>query len=81
MTYFDMWFTDKENMIVTMERNMQADLNAGYDPMGNSIRRQRAEIEEYRTNFHAKVHELTTMDEKKADRWCYYDMRKRGVIA
>lgn len=81
MTYFDMWFTDKENVITTMVKNMQADLKAGYDPMGSSIRQQRAEIEEYRKDFHAKVDELTAMDDKKAERWCYHDMRKRGVIA
>lgn len=36
--WFDIWFADKQGMIDCMTRNMAADLEAGYDYFGNSIR-------------------------------------------
>ena len=43
--WFDIWFADKQGMIDCMIRNMAADLEAGYDYFGNSIRSQREAIE------------------------------------
>ena len=39
--WFELWFEDKQCMINIMICNMQADLDAGYDYFGNSIRKQR----------------------------------------
>lgn len=80
MTNFEMWYADKESVIETMIRNMQADLAAGYDPHGACIMRQKSEIEAYRDEFNARLEVLAYMDEKKANRWCYVDMKRRGVI-
>lgn len=78
--WFEMWAADKEAMINTMIRNMTADLDAGYNYFGECIKRQRREIEEYRDQFEREMDAFKEMDEKKVQRWCYYDMRKRGVI-
>ena len=79
--WFDIWFTDKQGMIDCMIRNMAADLEAGYDYFGNSIRSQREAIETYKAEFDRQVDEFKMMDEKQVNRWCFYDMKKRGVIA
>jgi len=78
--WFDIWFTDKECMIECMVRNMAADLDAGYDYFGNSIRSQREAIEAYKADFEKQLDEFKLMDEKQVNRWCFYDMKKRGVI-
>ena len=79
-TWFDMWFSDKQNMLDTMVRNMQADLDCGYDYFGKSITSQREMIDEYKKNFDAQMDKFKEMEDKAVNRWCYYDMKKRGVI-
>lgn len=78
--WFNMWFEDKENMIDTMTRNMVADLDAGYDYFGKSITQEREELEAYKKKFDEEVDNLKSMTNDEANRWCFYDMKKRGVI-
>lgn len=78
--WFELWVEDKQSMLDTMLKNMAADLNAGYDYFGNSITAQREMIEQYKAQFDAEMDSFKTMDETQVNRWCYYDMRKRGVI-
>lgn len=80
MPYFNMWYDDKENIIATMYSNMQDDLRVGYDPNGQSITQQKADIEAYKAAYYAQLDKLATMDEKTINRWCYLDMKRRGVI-
>lgn len=80
MKWFKMWLEDKECILATMMRNMASDLEAGYDPMGHSIRKQRVDIEEYQMDIDRTMDMFKDMEEKAVNRWCYYDMRKRGVI-
>lgn len=79
-TWFDMWYSDKQNMLDTMIRNMQADLDCGYDYFGKSITSQRDMIDEYKKNFDAQMDKFKEMEDNVVNRWCYYDMKKRGVI-
>lgn len=79
--WFEIWFQDKESMLETMVRNMTADLNAGYNYFGNCIKQQRETINEYRNQFDHQMDEFKLMDDAKVNRWCYYDLKKRGVIA
>lgn len=78
--WFELWFADKKSMIDIMLRNMQSDLNAGYDYFGNSIRKQMKEIDEYKAEFDRQMDEFKTMEDAAVNRWCYYDMKKRGAI-
>ena len=78
--WFDIWFADKQCMIEVMTKNMTADLEAGYSFFGSSIQKQIADIEEYKRTFDSQMDEFHTMDEKTVNRWCFYDMKKRGVI-
>lgn len=79
--YFEIWFQDKQGMLDTMTRNMQADVDAGYNPNGNSIVSQQLAIAEYRYLFEQQLAELSRMDsESRVQRICKYDLLKRGVI-
>ncbi|MBQ8218408.1 MAG: hypothetical protein IJZ79_03790 [Bacilli bacterium] len=78
--WFEIWFEDKTSILNTMVSNMQADLNAGYDYFGTSITRQRQIIDMYKQQFDAELDSFKSMDDKQINRWCFYDMKKRGVI-
>ena len=78
--WFELWYEDKQSMVNVMVQNMTSDLKAGYDYFGNSIRRQVEEIEAYKAEFDKQMDEFKGMDEKEVNRWCYYDMKKRGAI-
>lgn len=80
MKWFEMWIEDKNSIIATMYKNMVADIEAGYDPMGYCIKKQRAEIEAYQNEFDDQIDKFKEMDDAKVNRWCYYDMKKRGAI-
>lgn len=78
--WFDIWFEDKQSMIDIMVRNMTSDLENGYDYLGKSITDQRQMIDEYKKEFDENMDMFKTMTEKEVNRWCFYDMKKRGVI-
>ena len=79
--WLSLWFEDKESILNTMVRNLQADLNAGYNYFGNTIIREQNEIAEYKAKFDKEVDKLKEMEPSKANHWCYCDLRKRGAIA
>ena len=78
--WLEIWFEDKNSIIDAMVRNMAADLNAGYDYFGQSIKMQRHEIARYKKQMDLEIDKFKDMDEKAVMRWCYYDMKKRGAI-
>ncbi|MCQ2059747.1 MAG: hypothetical protein MJY71_07980 [Bacteroidaceae bacterium] len=78
--WFELWFSDKQSMINTMLANMKADLEAGYNYFGKSITEQRNMIDAYKQEFDNQVDEFKHMEDKEVNRWCFYDMKKRGAI-
>lgn len=78
--WFDIWFADKQSILDTMIKNMQSDLEAGYDPNGASIVRQQCEINLYKNQFDSEIEMLKEKDSKAAAHWCRLDMKKRGAI-
>ena len=78
--YVDMWNSDKKCMISTMYKNMNADLQCGYDPLGKSITDQKNMIDNYIKEYHAILDKFVFMTDEEANKFCYYDMIKRGVI-
>lgn len=81
MKWFDMWYEDKKSVAATMVRNMASDIDAGYDPNGHCIRKQIVDIEEYHRSIDRQLDIFATMEDKNVNRWCFYDMKKRGVIS
>lgn len=78
--WFELWFSDKKSIIDCMVRNMASDLANGYDYFGKCITEQRKEIEEYKEKLNREIDAFKEMDEKQVNRWCFYDMKKRGAI-
>lgn len=78
--WFNMWFDDKKSILSTMIQNMADDLSVGYDPLGHCIRRQQVEIESYQMQLDRELDMFKTMEDSAVDRWCFYDMKKRGAI-
>lgn len=78
--WFEIWFQDKQSMIETMRRNMVADLEAGYNPNGRSILKQAYELSEYEHGFNVQMDLFKSMEDEQVERWCYYDLKKRGAI-
>lgn len=78
--WFDIWFEDKKAMLEVMLSNMNDDLENGYSYFGKSITEQRRMIDDYNKRFEAEVEKFKEMDEKQVNRWCFYDLKKRGAI-
>lgn len=75
-----LWLEDKCSMEKTMERNMESDLMAGYNPAGLCINSQRAAINEFRTRYILDFSKMMDMSPRDANLWAWNDMVKRGVI-
>lgn len=80
MNWFEIWFEDMQSLISTMVRNMQADLDAGYNPNGRSILTQRLAILDKQEKFEKRLNDFQNMEDAKVNRWCYYDLKRRGAI-
>ena len=78
--WFNIWFEDKKCILSTMRQNMADDIAAGYDPNGHCIRKQRVDIEEYEIKMGLEIDMFKTMEDNAVDRWCFYDLKKRGAI-
>ena len=79
--WFTMWLDDKKAMTATMYKNLASDLDVGYDPRGKSITEQKTMISEYEADIDKTLDIFKTMEDDAVNRWCFYDMIKRGVIA
>lgn len=81
MRYFEIWYDDALSIITTMQSNLHADLEAGYDPQGHCVRKQIVDIEERQRAFERQMDAFKYMEDAKVNRWCYYDLKKRGAIS
>ena len=79
--WFDIWFEDKQSMLNIMVSNLTADLNAGYSYFGNSIKVQQKEIDKYKEDFDNQMKEFRVWEMPKIQHWCYFDLKRRGVIS
>lgn len=78
--WFEMWDSDKKSILNTMYKNLNADLEAGYNPVGACITMQQAAIQEYINGYHADLDKMVYMSEEETSRFCFYDLKKRGAI-
>ena len=81
MDWFEIWKADKESMMNTMVRNMQSDLDAGYNYFGKSITAQRENLERYKEQYDADLDHIAEMEPAKVQHWCYIKLLKAGAIA
>lgn len=80
MSWFEIWYDDKQGMIETMARNIAADISAGYSYLGNCIQKQKQELDDYKAEFEEQLMSFADMEDGKRNRWCYYDLLRRGAI-
>ena len=78
--WLNLFVEDKESLIDTMVRNMNSDLENGYNYFGNSIQRQIAELNAFKAKFDAEMESFKTMTPEQVDHWCFIDLKKRGAI-
>ena len=78
--WFPLWFEDKQSILDTMVRNLQADLAVGYNYFGNCIVSQRNELEAYKSQMDEELKAFRTMSDTDVSHWCFYDMKRRGAI-
>lgn len=78
--WFILWEEDKEGILVTMQANLASDLAAGYDPYGRAVMSQRNDIAVYMRGIADAYDLFKTMPEEAINRWCFYDLKKRGAI-
>lgn len=79
--WFDLWYADRQSILETMVSNMASDLKAGYSYYGKSIMEQREAIEAYKADMDKKVGSFAFLTEQEVNRYCFYDMKRRGAIA
>ena len=79
--YTEMWIADKNSILDCMKKNLVSDLEAGYDPNGNSVRKQQGDIAFYQAEYSAQIEMFKFWEPKKINNWCYWDLKKRGAIA
>ena len=79
--YLEIYTADRDSMLYTMVKNMQADLEAGYDYFGQSITRQRAQIDDFKRRFDSVLDMFKGMTEENVNRWCFYELKKLGASA
>jgi len=78
--WFEMWCNDYDCLIYTAVRNLKADLEAGYNPNGESIKRSREVITEFENRYMNGLEKMKGLTENQIQCWCYLDMKKRGAI-
>lgn len=76
----ELWDADKKSVLDTMVKNMVSDLSNGYDYFGACIAKQRLDIDRYQKEYADQLMVFATMDEQSINKWCYYDMKRRGAI-
>ena len=78
--WFPLWLEDKQSVLDTMIRNLKDDLSVGYDYYGHSATRQRNDIESYKAQMNEEMKAFRTMSDSQVSHWCFYDMKRRGII-
>ena len=78
--WFELWREDRESMLNTMLRNMNADLANGYDYFGKSITQQREDIARFKADYDADMDKIGEMEPNKVQHWCYCRLLKLGAI-
>ena len=78
--WFSIWEDDRRWIENIMIENMKADLDAGYSYYGKSMIEQREMIDKYHKETMDTYEMFKTMQDNEVDRWCFYDLKKRGAI-
>lgn len=79
--WFDVWIEERCSMQETMLRNMHADIDAGWSFWGECVQKQMNDLDKLVEDYEKTMDMFKTMEDKDVNRWCFYDLKKRGAIA
>ena len=79
--WYHLWCEDKESTLMTRVKNLCDDLTSrSVSPTSISAGEQIAEIMNARNHLMVDYHRLRFMSPEDRARWCFDDMKRRGVI-
>lgn len=78
--WIEMWNGSKRSTVASMYRNLTADIEAGYDLFGYSVRQAQAAITTYVAEWERQITELARLDTVSKGRKCFEWLKKSGDI-
>lgn len=78
--WFEVWEEYIQGVIRSMYRNLSADLDNGYNPLGACIRQQKELIAEYEREYDDNLRKFREMNDEEIRHFCFYDLKLRGAI-
>lgn len=78
--WYNLWMEDKISMIQTMRNNLASDIKNDYNLLSMTIQKQIIDIVNYERDYERQFEKFSSMSDKEINKWCYYDLKKRGAI-
>ena len=78
--WLEVWIDDWESLIETQNRNIQSELQAGFKWTGQHVQHEVKILKEFDSKYRDGLEKFKYMDEREVQRWCYFDLLKRGAI-
>lgn len=78
--WYNLWMEDKISMIQTMRNNLASDIKNDYNLLSMTIQKQIIDIVNYEREYERQFEKFSLMSDKEINKWCYYDLKKRGAI-
>ena len=75
-----LWIDDKIAIMQTMRNNIASDIINWYNLLGYNIQKQITDIIKYENDYDRQILEFGNMTNEQVNKWCYYDLKKRGAI-
>ena len=60
--------------------HIASDIINGYNLLGYNIQKQITDIIKYENDYDRQILEFGNMTDEQVNKWCYYDLKKRGAI-
>lgn len=78
--WFNVWEEDRRAMLQVMYTNLASDIDAGYSLTGNAVIKQRNLIAETEKAIADAYEAFKSLTEKEVNRWCFYELKRKGAI-
>lgn len=78
--WYNLWTEDKISMIQTMRNNLASDIKNDYNLLSMTIQKQIIDIVNYEKEYEKQFEKFSLMSDEEVNKWCYYNLKKRGAI-
>ena len=79
--WFEIWCEDWEGLITTQSLNIKAELDAGWKWKSDRVQHEVNVLNQFQNTYRLQLGRFAEMEEKQVQRWCYYDLLRRGAIS